>query len=412
MNNTRPGALESGRFPHRFRAAEARNRRIGRPLQLLTRQFRADEATMTTIGESLTQRDEPAAALVQAMRIKDNADPDRVSMAQFKHALDAGIEQVPGAPAPLRDFFAVVDPVPAWVDFDLINEGARAYRRLGRNAADVLLQLALLSGYRFGGPTDLLAQTGGLTGDTARRRLAETQKWAIDISAHDAMRRTGNGFKLTVHVRLMHALVNHQFETNGRWDTARWGLPINQSDQAATLGLFSGALLLGVRALGVRVTAAESRAVMHMWKYVGWLIGVDEDWLHDTEMAQHRLNYHHLITQGDISDAGPALANAVVDAIDDLNYRWPRLQRAYTRARLLSMLSYFLGPQGMRELELPYRPPWAALTTGATNLAKYHVLARTPTGNRYLQRSSERFSQRHLDLYFGTEDADIGPLTV
>jgi hypothetical protein len=37
------------------------------------------------------------------------------------------------------------------------------------------------------------------------------------LSEPDAMRRYGADFKLTVHVRLMHALVNQQFETNGRW---------------------------------------------------------------------------------------------------------------------------------------------------------------------------------------------------
>ncbi|PRC61720.1 DUF2236 domain-containing protein, partial [Mycobacterium sp. ITM-2017-0098] len=78
----------------------------------------------------------------------------------------------PDCPAPLRDFFSVVDAVPSWVDFDLVNRGAAAYRRLGTNASDVMLQLSLIGGYRFGGPTDLLVETGGLTGRTTVRRLA------------------------------------------------------------------------------------------------------------------------------------------------------------------------------------------------------------------------------------------------
>ncbi|PRC50869.1 DUF2236 domain-containing protein, partial [Mycobacterium sp. ITM-2017-0098] len=92
------------------------------------------------------------------------------------------------------------------------------------------LQLSLIGGYRFGGPTDLLVETGGLTGRTTVRRLAETQKWAVAAHRVGLRHRDGEGFKLTVHVRLMHALVNHQFEKNGRWDIARWGLPINQTD--------------------------------------------------------------------------------------------------------------------------------------------------------------------------------------
>ena len=41
------------------------------------------------------------------------------------------------------------------------------------------------------------------------------------------------------------------------------------TDQAATLVLFDGVLLIGVRALGVPVTRDEAHAVMHLWKYVG-----------------------------------------------------------------------------------------------------------------------------------------------
>ncbi|MEU3216956.1 hypothetical protein [Streptomyces sp. NPDC006971] len=55
-------------------------------------------------------------------------------------------------------------------------------------------------------------------------------------------------------MRAMHALINDRFETNGRWDVGEWGLPVNQSDQAATLGLFNSTLLLGARFLGRHVS--------------------------------------------------------------------------------------------------------------------------------------------------------------
>jgi hypothetical protein len=396
--------------PRRFREAEHRNRKLGRPLQLLTRTGRPDQATLDAVEERLLRRDEPAAALVAAMR---GPGPDKVTMAQFKQALEFGADSVANAPPALRAFFGVVEHVPDWVDFDLINDGAAAYRRLGTNAADVMLQLALIGSYRFGGPTDLLVETGGLTGQTTLRRLAETQQWAIAISEPDAMRRDGAGFKLTVHVRLMHALVNQQFETNGRWDVDRWGLPVNQSDQAATLGLFNGALLLGVRLLGVRISRAESRAIMHLWKYVGWLIGVEEDWLCDTEMAQHRLNYHHLISQSSVSAAGPPLANAVVDAQLRLHYRYlPAFRRAYARARLLSMLQYFLRKQGMRDLGLPSSLPVAVLPVLAANIARYQVLSRTRAGRRYLEWWGARSRDRVLERYFGDAVPDVGELRV
>ena len=399
--------------PRRFMAAPQRNRRLGRPLQLLTKTMRPDPQLVELIGQRLMQRDEIGAALVSAMRIADADDPARVSMGQFKTALENGTDAVPDCPRALREFFAEVERVPHWVDMQLINEGAAAYRRLGSNAADVMLQLSLIGGYRFGGPADLLVETGGLTGRTTVRRLAETQKWAVSVSQPDAMRRQGEGFKLTVHVRLMHALVNHQFETNGRWQVDEWGLPINQTDQASTVGLFNGALLLGVRLLGVRVSKSESRAIMHLWKYVGWLMGVDEDWLCDNEAQQHRLNYHFLITQSTVSAAGPPLARAIVDAQRFLHYpNMSRVRGAYQRARLLSMLSYFLRGEGMRDLELPRSIPWAVLPVLARNIVRYQVLSRTRSGRAYLMRWGERSSEKLLTTYFGAQNHDVGQLAI
>ncbi|KQH77396.1 hypothetical protein AO501_11965 [Mycobacterium gordonae] len=396
---------EDAGYPRRFLGAEGRNRRLGRPLKLLTRTTQPDTELIERIGRRLMQRDECGAALVQAMRAGE------VSMGQFNLALESGVGAVPDCPAALRAFFTVVERTPDWVDFDLLNRGAAAYRRLGSNAADVMLQLALIGGYRFGGPTDLLVETGGLTGSTTVRRLAETQQWAVAISAPDGMRRDQPGFKLTVHVRLMHALVNQRFETNGRWDAGQWGLPINQADQAATLGLFNGALLLGVRLLGVRVTRDDSLAIMHLWKYVGWLMGVDEDWLCDTERQQHRLNYHLLLTQSDVSSAGPPLANAIVEAQRGLHF--PNLRRvrgAYARARLLSMLRYFLRAEGMRDLELPSALPVAVLPVLAANVVRYQLLTRTRWGTAYVQRWGDKSRRKVLRQYFGDQAHDVGKL--
>ena len=158
---------------------------------MLTRTARPDPELIDLIGQRLRKRDEVGAALVAAMRTA--RDGDRVYMGQFKEALEHGVDAVPDCPNALRAFFAEVERVPAWLDWDLLNEGAAAYRRLGTNAADVMLQLSLIGGYRFGGPTDLLVETGGLTGRKTVRRLAETQKWAVAISQHEAMRRDGEG---------------------------------------------------------------------------------------------------------------------------------------------------------------------------------------------------------------------------
>lgn len=402
--------------PARFRAAEKRNRRLGRPLRAVARIGEVDEQLMTRIGRAMREQDELGARLADAIRLRAG-EPGRVSMPQFKKALESGIAAVPDAPPALRAFFEEVEREPEWLDRELVEEGAQVYRRFGQNAQDVLLQLSLVGGYRFGGPTDLLVETGGLTGSQTLRRLAETQKWGASLRSERDLRpprpgeEAGEAWRLTLHVRLMHAMVNHAYAE--RWDTDQWGLPINQADQASTLGLFDGVLLLGVRALGVPVTRRESDAVMHMWKYVGWLMGVDDDFLVDSERERHRINYHVLQAQGPLTDAGAKLSQAVVEAQLERAYPgWPAplqpLRARFERERLLSMLTVFLGPISMRELGLPIRPPWAHAYLAPLNTLRYQVLRRLPGGRARLTRWGDRRAARLLDSYYRGEQQILG----
>ena len=463
-------------YPARFRAAEARGERIGRPLRLFGRVRGVDEELMDRIGRAFFEADDAGAALAAAMRLPSGT-PGRVTHRQLREALagpphgaaDREIGPLHGAdhevgplhrdrsfngpisvqetdlgargqqetdldargqgketdldargqegadlradtPAPLRRFLDEVTAEPAWVDWDLVEAGAAVQRRLGQNAGDVLLQLSLVGGYRFGGPADLLAATGALTGGTLRR-LAETQEWTVGLYEPGALRPYGSAWRTTVHVRAMHALVSASFTSSsqanpsgaGRWDTDRWGLPINQADQAATLGLFDGALIVGCRALGVRIPPSDSRAVVHLWKWVGHLMGVHPDFLVDDEWARHRINYHVLRAQAGISDAGPRLAQAVVAAQADRVYPgpswWQPWRARFERERLLSMLTVFLGVRSMRELGLPLRPPWAHAYVLPLNVWRYHLLGRSRRGRERLERWARRRNDTTLASY-------------
>lgn len=401
-------AVETVDIPTRYRAAEARGRRLGLPLRVAARIREVDEELLERLGCAFMDTDDLGGRLAKAMRLPAT-DPDRVTMAQVRQALEDGVESVADAPPALCEFFGVVETVPDWVDWQLVEQGGRVFRSLGQNSLDILLQLSLIGGYRFGGPTDLLVATGGLSGGSTMRRLGETQKWGVAISQPGGLRHGAEGYRLAVHVRIMHALVNESFTS--KWDVQRWGMPINQTDQAATLGLFNGVPLLGSRALGARVSGADSRAYMHMWKYIGWLMGVDEQWLCETERDQHRLNYHVLLVQDDITEAGPQLANAILDAQKTLHFdRLPALSRWASRERLLSMLTALLGPSSMRDLRLPIRPPWAMAYVMALNVVRYRLVALTPWGRAALIRWGDRVAARTMYRHFGPDQPEVGEL--
>ncbi|HVX56011.1 oxygenase MpaB family protein [Nocardioides sp.] len=398
--------------PARFRQAEARGRRIGRPLLVASGIDRElDEALMQRIGAALLERDELGARLAEAMRLPPS-DPDRVSHAQLAAAL-ASPHRTAALPPTLTAFLDEVRQVPDWVDWDRVERGAATYRYLGRSAHDVLLQLSLIGGYRFGGPADLLVLTGGLGGANTLRRLAETQAWTLAVSQPGGMRPGAEGWRLTVHVRAMHALVNSRFER--RWDRDRFGLPINQADQAGTLGLFDATVIIGCRALGVPLSRQQRDDLMHLWRYLGWLLGVHADFLTDDERERTRINYHVLVAAGAQTQAGRDLARASVDAQVERSFGHAspvleRLHQRYARARVLSMLTAFVGVRGMRDLGLPARVPWAFALAFAGNTVRYRLLGALPGGRRRLEERGARVQQELLASTFRGSPAQVGAL--
>lgn len=400
----------SSPYPSRFHGAPERAERLARPLGILGRVRHRNEELIERLGHRMLARDELGADLAAAMS-RPRGDVERVTMGQFRTALHDGLDAVPDAPAALRRFFETVERTPDWVEPDRVERGARALRRLGPTLDDVLLALSLIGGYRFAGPADLLVATGGLTGATAIRRLGETRTWADGVVTPGGMRRDGEGFRLTVHVRAMHALVNHRFEQGGRWDTERFGLPINQTDLAGTLGLFNSIALLGARALGWIPTPEESRSVMHLWRYVGWLMGVDDDWLFSTEREQNAFMHHLVAVQDDVTMAGPALAGALVEGQRTLAFgRFTGIRGRWRRHRLLSILRWFLGAEGLRDLGLPRATPWAVPPIVLRNLVRSGVVARTRVGRRYLERTGDRFRAAELARTFGAATPQVGTL--
>ena len=202
---------------------------------------------------------------------------------------------------------------PAWLDRDLLERGARAYRRMGRSRDDVLLALSLIGGYRYAGPADLLVATGGLTGTTAMRRLGETTAWGYAVSRPGGMARDGEGFRVTAHVRAMHALVNDRFERRADWDSAALGLPVNRSDLAGTLALFSATAMLGVRVLGRRVPPRTRARSCTCGATSGSSWGSTRTGSSPTERAQHAFDHHLLHAQGGDPRPGAALTTALVE---------------------------------------------------------------------------------------------------
>jgi hypothetical protein len=86
----------------------------------------------------------------------------------------------------------------------------------------------------------------------------------------------GDGFKLSIRIRLMHARVRFMLKNSPEWEGDAWGVPLCASHIAYGTAAFSGGLLVQARKLGARLTAEEEASFMMIWRYAGHLMGVPE----------------------------------------------------------------------------------------------------------------------------------------
>jgi len=384
--------------------------------------------------ESATQReayvrrftvmgDPPADALVTLFARCPPGEGRRL----FEHALAHGIDAVPDPPHELSDFFLQLD-IPFWVDTDQLDQGARVIARTGVIGLAALSMGGLLGGYAAHRVTKPLTITGDLE-RMAAQRIAETTYWFVAATAQGGLTPHAPGWQATLRVRLMHALVRAGMARRPEWQWDAWDSPLNQSQMAGTVTIFATAILSGSQALGMRFSRRERDAVYHVFRCVGWLLGVDPRILpadeHDYARLLHLQAVHefdgpdqdsHRLAQALIESIGPLTAGAA----DDL---WSRIARVAATGVLCAYGRRILGSSDANYLGLPdntllQRGVGGAATAirclelvrcvipGATRFAEtYGRHSRTVTAQRMmLQHSGNHRYIRHDPLSARAQD--------
>ena len=364
-----------------------------------------DSRQWQRLGERLTVGDEPMDRLLDWM-VATGLPQTRPL---FDRALAEGIARVPEAPQPLRDFFSSVETAPQWVDHELIRRGQRAMRRGGADGMYVARDVSLLGGYQFSGFNKTLLRTGALE-KGSNKRFAETMQWAMDVIAEDGLEPLGVGYRSTIRVRLIHAFVRRHVGAMPDWRSDEWGVPVNQTDMAATL---IGALIAPPAAslgMGILTAPDDLEAVAHLTRYVGWLIGVEDEWLPHSFRDGIRVLYHTLTALSAPDESTRQLAAPMADDPLDWHYdTWPALRRQLARAQHLSVTSAFLGPRAMRMLGLPaFVPPWYPLLKLPVNMARSAVDLVLPGGMDRAARRGQREQAALLRTMIGESEVAIG----
>lgn len=396
------------RPPFRHGSDLRTTRRIARQLRWTLRgDIEPDHRTWADLGAALWDGD-PLADEVAAWLQREGMARGRLIL---ERAIEGGLEAVPDAPPELQRFLRETEAVPSWVDPALMRDGARFLHSTGLHGMIVLRDAGLMAGYQAGAINQTLVMTGALQ-KGVQRRIAETTSWWMDCTAEDGMARQGRGFKTTLKVRVMHALVRASVKNRPAWDADWLGLPINQVDMQATYLGFSVVHLLALRATGVVVTAHDARAVMHLWRYIGWLMGVEPRWLYDEEMAGRIGLYHNVISQAPPDSSSVALGRALMDEPLQRHYPWGGAVRGpFNKARHLSLVRLFVGREGMKHLGLPPSSLWYPALTLLPRLAWTAVHRLWPGGQDRLARRGRAAQQAYLSIMFGSRQPGVAATT-
>ena len=263
------------------------------------------------------------------------------------------ISESDDAPESVKKLFLQMQEVPAWFDENLANIGARLCMRSGTNALIILRDFVLMGGYDYAYLNKPLIFTGALK-KGAVKRLKDTLEFWVHVTREDALKVNSEAYQLIVRTRLMHSYARLKIKEKGQnWDYEKWGQPINSWDMLATYTGFSLVLMQGLKKLSVKISEEEEQGVFHLWKYIGYLLGIPAEFLPENKQQA----VEQLYLWSSLQDKGDSdsvhLAKALLDEnLENTIYRYP-----FQRKLLLNLhqsMNWFLLDKEINErLQIP-----------------------------------------------------------
>lgn len=236
---------------------------------------------MREFAHSYYDADPVAEAFVEEVYMQRGANEGRRLLDQ---ALERGIDAIPDAPDSMRALFEEFERDPDWLEPDQVARGARVFRRYGTSVFS-FATTSTLEMYSESSIAKPLSLSGGCAGEAAHKRQLETVRFWIDISEPGGLDEgppVARGRATAMRVRIMHVFIRRRLFDHPEWDLDAWGVPISISDAALTL--MGGSVVPGLAlwSVGHQTTRGEIEALLHYWRYVGHLLGVQPSWYPQT----------------------------------------------------------------------------------------------------------------------------------
>ncbi|MXX76306.1 MAG: DUF2236 domain-containing protein [Holophagales bacterium] len=236
------------------------------------REARARDAEMadtyvmhTTIG------DPPADRVVQDLA--RNHEPAQVGTL-LAAAIQNHRDLPENAPDSLRELVEEVSVLPNWYDPNVALAATKAFLRNSEMVLAGLVGAAIVEGF-----STLISKSFRIRGrimENGVRRLKQNLIQLVEQFLPGGMEPGGDGWRLTLRIRLVHAQARMLLKDLEEWDSRAHGVPISAAQLLLASAAFSGRLMRHVQALGGDFNAEERDAYVHVWRYTGIVMGVPE----------------------------------------------------------------------------------------------------------------------------------------
>jgi len=337
----------------------------------------------------------------------------KADRAQRERWIDAAFHGSHEVPAELSTLVLQVKTLPLWFDPVRAERGGKVILRSGLWGGLTLAYKSLLTAYGSPAGSKPLTFSGRLEKDVPRR-IGETGRFVETLSGDGALGPDSGSVRAILRVRLMHAQVRALLLKSGRWQAADWGQPINQVDMAATTLLFSIVLVEGLEDFGVAITPEEREDVLHLWRGVGWKLGVEDELLCTRASEARQLLDLILFTEGPADEDCRKLAHALLEGP-------PRDSATPAEARLLELQRTFnfalarrlIGDERADLLGIPRTPVRYGLPAlkQAVRFADRAVVA-TGWGRRASLQLGERYWRRAIEQTLGGKGTGLFGLPI
>lgn len=247
--------------------------------------------------------------------IEELARFDQQEVHRLIHAcMQQDAKALADAPPTLQDFFHRIEEPPAWFDPDAVYPGCRAFHAYSDLFIPAFFVVTLQNAATL--ISKAFYMTGRVTTEFGLRRIKQNTRHFIEIMLPGALDRQGEGWKLSVRIRLVHAQVRRLLRESGDWDEAVYGVPISAAHLGLASANFSATMLQQADRIGAHLDAEARQSFMQIWRYASYLIGTPESLLFEGDEARTAELYRiAALCEPPPGDESAAIAHALVDAV-------------------------------------------------------------------------------------------------